>query len=88
MRAENLAVRPTNRLRVGGIDEVHPGADDVGDTCTKTVERPEDDPKAQPRLSLGVGVDLAAGRDGRGPGDKDPLSDSNGPAKADLILEW
>lgn len=88
MLAENLAVRPTNRLRVGGIDEVHPGADDVGDTCTEAGDRLEDDVKAQPRLGLGIGVDLAAGRDGRGPGDQDPVSDSDGPAKADLILEW
>jgi hypothetical protein len=88
MLAENLAVRPAHSVRVGGINEVHPGADDVGDAGTETVERTEDDLKAPPRLGPWVGVDLAARRDGRRSGDEDPVSDSDGPAEADLILEW
>ncbi len=88
MLAEGLYVGRADRLGVGGIDEEHPGANDVSNACAKFIERTEDDLEAPPRLSTRSGVDLAIGGDGRRTGDQDPVSDPKGSAKPDLVLKW
>ena len=82
-RAEDLAVHRRDRREVGGVDEVHAGAHDVGEGRAGVLERLADDLEAPARLRRGVGVDGAVGPLRRGAGHHHPVADPHGPAVAD-----
>ena len=74
---------PAHRVEVGAVDQVHAGADDVGEGGTGRVEGVADDLEAPPGLDLGVGVDAVVGPLRGRAGDEDPLRDAHRAAVAD-----
>ena len=81
---EDLAVDRGDGIGVRGIDDVHPGADDVVEREARLVERALDDRERGPRLGRGVArvERLAVGPGVRGPADEARVADGERPRVA------
>ncbi len=85
--AEHLAVHASDLRPVLRIDQVGPRPHDVLASGAERPERIEHDLEAASHLDGDVRVDVAAGPDGRGAGDQDPVSGTHRPAESDRRLE-